>query len=1463
MIDEVVGYINKKVAITLINGKERNGIITAIDIDSNSIKLKDENGNHVSILISMIGMLEPITGINGNAEPSSNLKNGNGSGVSELGNGTSFKNKETIQKITKLEILYGTEIKNAILTVSKPDFETPNDIKKITYTPISEEGRQWSNLKNKYDSAVKLGRLLPNSDDLRAITNLTIALSENPKLSDSATIQNYLGYFYYLNKSKVEAIKAYQKAAKLSNKPDEWFNLAAIAIEKEEYELGCLALEKLFLIVSCTEGRYEKAWYKFIELVIKFSAYSSFKVIIEKGLLKSEYEKIFEVICFCLLKSGENKIVETQVSSSLSNDNFKMLSMDSLIALPRQPISSYLSFKLDFNKVIEKPVVPKVAKPRASKSPYSTFSKPKYVDVLREARTARDITKDYEKAEKLFIAGLEKENNQIIKQGAIRDLASMLAQQMGQPKKAIEILEKYQESFTDSDLNLLYTFNFQLGEYAEAISIQKELLKNTPRKDLRMSRYNLIASCYFNLTKYEEAINNYRNALKINPANYSTKRNIALCLFQQGKIDNAKALLNEIIEEFSDINAQRLLDQIEGKNIDSDIFVDATKTEKESIDFSTFIDTAGIQSESIDSFTKFYLNNCDLSFVKDRVENGKYIGSLDDREQDLRRIEELAGPSGGANADARSVYFLTAARIFFDSNDIGNDVYRYLCRSLTSKGDGSVQSGVSLDTVKNYYLSALKIYESVFFDLNDTKKTEIADATFALCRYLYSHLDRKQISFSTNLNIKESVEDVFRKQQNSDVLLDALSLLFSKSPQYSISRVSKILFDNSLLKDKSCKYLNIETNVTFDEFVKKWREKTKKTKQTENELSEQLSSFRNFQVSDVWLLAGIEKIKLTLSKVLFDSDKDYLQEFQSLLDLCISLCKATSFDDKNRKCEDITSKAENFLSKIEKNPTKLSIEDLHPITKNLLRVLKGFLGDLYQTSKPELIFSSAGVSYRSVENKLIDLQIKIENISEGHAEQVEFITVEDANTYELVNKQNVGFGTIRGEAQQIEIVTLRLMQEAIQQKAFTFKSFAKYKTCENDNIISTQEQEISVQLGNPEDFIPADNKYSHWAESGEVVDGDMFVGRENIINNIYNVVCDNYKSFVFYGQKRAGKSSILYHLEKKLRSNDKILVANIGNIGGIIDENSQTPLLYQMLFEILNKIKYAIEDKENDGASSVGIAFPTDIELYAHPSPLQYFRSILQNFKRKASRTEDWKEVRTVVLIDEFTYIYHLIVSNRLSNDFMINWKALLQENYFSVVLVAQDFYPKFKALDANAFQTMQSDRVSYLAEDKAKLLIDRPIRINDESRYAEKAIDRIYELTAGSPFYIQIFCDKLVEYVNDEKVIKITEANVNKVLKERMMKLDKGVFDNLINDGDTSPDAIKKGDSEAILREVAKHTNNQPYCNKSQIIYPSLINISEVLDNLVQREVLEINRDGLYRIRVGLFKDWLNENPL
>ena len=41
----------------------------------------------------------------------------------------------------------------------------------------------------------------------------------------------------------------------------------------------------------------------------------------------------------------------------------------------------------------------------------------------------------------------------------------------------------------------------------------------------------------------------------------------------------------------------------------------------------------------------------------------------------------------------------------------------------------------------------------------------------------------------------------------------------------------------------------------------------------------------------------------------------------------------------------------------------------------------------------------------------------------------------------------------------------------------------------------------------------------------------------------------------------------------------------------------------------------------------------------------------------------------------------------------------------------------------------------------------------NGESRYRGNAVQRILELTGQSPYYIQLFCQRLVEYMNSDEV--------------------------------------------------------------------------------------------------------------
>ncbi len=211
----------------------------------------------------------------------------------------------------------------------------------------------------------------------------------------------------------------------------------------------------------------------------------------------------------------------------------------------------------------------------------------------------------------------------------------------------------------------------------------------------------------------------------------------------------------------------------------------------------------------------------------------------------------------------------------------------------------------------------------------------------------------------------------------------------------------------------------------------------------------------------------------------------------------------------------------------------------------------------------------------------------------------------------------------------------------------------------------------------------------------------------------------------------------------------------------------------------------------------------------------------------------------------------------------MKNWKALLQENYFNAVLVGQDVMPKFKQRFPNEFGTTQDERVTYLRREDASRLIDEPIRIRGrygESRYRERAIDRILDLTAGSTFYIQILCNRLVEYMNRKRAGLVTEADVEQVKDELVrgvnaLGLDK--FDNLINSGDTSEDAISDEDALKVLMAIAVNSKTGP-CSRNSITCETHTPVDVILDDLVKRDVVERERGQYFSIRVGLFKEWL-----
>ena len=528
--------------------------------------------------------------------------------------------------------------------------------------------------------------------------------------------------------------------------------------------------------------------------------------------------------------------------------------------------------------------------------------------------------------------------------------------------------------------------------------------------------------------------------------------------------------------------------------------------------------------------------------------------------------------------------------------------------------------------------------------------------------------------------------------------------------------------------------------------------------------------------------------------------------------------------------------------------------------------MSAYLEGFYETSKPRLTLKLPVESYVPDTDRKIEVQIVLENErGRSPAESLELIVLEDASFFAVTESDIKQNKSLRGGEQSILAIPLRVTPEALQAQTFSLPVSAQYRT-RTEEQAQTPFQNLSIRLYSEDEFEDIENPYARYAGGGIVGDENMFFGREELILNIANAIQESHlqsKSVMVFGQKRSGKSSVLYHLKRALQQDKNFLILDLGNISPALDKNSSKPVFYQILGRILTELEDEIESRVNDGMPQLDINIPDDIQFYNHPTPLQFFENIFRDIKRQVSKQNDWRGGKVVLLIDEFQYIYELIVAGELPKTFMKNWRALLHSNYFNAVLVGQDVMPKFKARFPNEFGTTQDERVTYLKPDDARRLIDEPIRNRGGSRYREQAVERILDLTAGSPFYIQIICNRLVEYMNGRRTGLVTEADVEHVKNELIrganaLGLDK--FDNLINSGDTSADAISDEDALNVLKTIADNSKTGP-CPRDRISCPTDSQVKTILEDLEDREVLACDQGRFYHIRVGLFKEWLVVN--
>jgi hypothetical protein len=381
-------------------------------------------------------------------------------------------------------------------------------------------------------------------------------------------------------------------------------------------------------------------------------------------------------------------------------------------------------------------------------------------------------------------------------------------------------------------------------------------------------------------------------------------------------------------------------------------------------------------------------------------------------------------------------------------------------------------------------------------------------------------------------------------------------------------------------------------------------------------------------------------------------------------------------------------------------------------------------------------------------------------------------------------------------------------------------------------------------------FVSVTNPYSRYSGGTPVEEQKMFFGRREILERIYCEVTSGPlgQCFVLYGQKRSGKSSVLRQLAKRLRPPNLAIYLSLGTIDTAKAERSFVQACIDSLYERL------VHDF--DMTDIMEQHWPREFQVES--SPIESFRRSVRASARLLEARRGWRDVRPIFLIDEFTYVYEYIREGLLTPAFMRQWKSLLESRTFDAVLVGQDTMPRFKEAYPNEFGVTHDERISYLSEEEARALAENPIMMASESRYKGASLDRLIGLTAGSAFYLQIFCDRLVQHLNRNRLAFITESVVGDVLEQltigpAALPMDK--FDPLITAAGESVALAPKERYLALLTRVALN----PSVTSQEVGTQD----APLVRDLFARDVLERDASGRLRIRVGLFAEWLRANSV
>ena len=1121
-----------------------------------------------------------------------------------------------------------------------------------------------------------------------------------------------------------------------------------------------------------------------------------------------------------------------------------------------------------------------------------------------------DPCPNYEKAHQLLIRGsldtalyyykraLEREEKL---ESTVADLIGLYNRLPDGWQDAVDLFNQYRDYLTKEKALNLEIQIYQKGKTTEALEHLCAVLEQAIRASARGSRksHHMIqkAQTYIRLGRYGDALETYRRwrdlysqyrstpeGDRLAKAELSVKKGEATCYYHQGEFTEAERLAKEVLRLYpADPIANGILDHNLGVGTyNQDEFNDLSYDDEDPDEDPT--------DGLLNGYVLARIRNLDLAaVVKSHISGGRYVGTPAEAAQEIRQQSSARGGS----AKTRSDKLFAAARIIdelmdrYEPENRSGPLWKkeltlqnekiYASRAIAAWGDYMVDNANQLDTARFAYLSCLPnlgpknrcFRDSVNCFLRSYTMGQRELSAFISQQAAGSGHDALDFRFLSERSLAEALYPEFLvgvlrlMRELRGRRMDFKQGLYDAKPLRAglLRQLGKVLGDPVTMQEDMVDFSGM-LNRAGDLLRKREEELERHMEECARHVMgslEEERSFHELQSPDWanWLDA---------------TDYARLQEFCGILRRECDYHKGMDFEHRAECLKDTIQRIDQLNAAIRETPTRLSFDVYVHALEDIRSQLIEQQANMYEMLPPMLTWElSTPPHYDSSGEVRVYLSVS----NQRNHQTADTIEYEGAGEDIVSCRPEDGRGSInglRGDTYTEVILLVRLTEQARQMGSFTLNlrySYRYNRTAKDFTKSEPQVTELTCVV-RAEQFRKLENPYTKNIGS-PMHDESMFYGRNDELDRICGKICPpaappSYShGIAIYGQTRTGKSSLLYHLRRRLSQpayRDRVVIWEVQNMGDILMDSGDAVVGF--FYHLLNIAQESFDSRPELAAVLAEREVENPAERILEKP--DYASVLFANYMRQLDRIFRERGMVIVVLLDEFTYLHTKIKDGTISGDFMKFWKGFLQNYCVFAVVAGQDDMPDFIRENQNEFACMELMRITYLEEEPAKQLIREPLMRENrlaEPPFQESAVDTLYSLTAGSAYLTILLCANLVDYMNAIGAAMAGEAIVKSFLRTRafgrMSFLDESIFEPQLNE--RGRPELKEINGK-ILLEVARisRTTGQASLREICAALPGEAGINDALDRLVQRNVLEQVTGDAYRIEVKLLERWLLE---